>query len=333
MKGVRGKLSKPCLAGQYQNNIRKGTSPYATEQNDPNDSGCPDFGSAVSRIRLPDGTEKLFSWRYSDTAPQDSTPASFTEVSVPKITQEDTAALAKEFEDEFGITIVTRDQVPETYYNYHITQLDDEESIFSALLLLQAACRNYPKGMFRQVDLSTGKMKILLADDITDTSDTSVKSPPGIAVGTNLVLAASARLGRATVYHEINHILVSHMESRGGEEDLTVNFGALNPEGFVYGSNYKEENSVQYTPLDPEDTDYANTYFASDYGKTNENEDMSEMMGGLMGSVLPDDYCKGAHIQAKYRYLFGLFRKYFDTDGWDRQLTWEKRLDYLTGTA
>ena len=123
------------------------------------------------------------------------------------------------------------------------------------------------------------------------------------------------------------------IELSGGIKELTEDFYGTNPDHFEYANNYSDlDVSAEYTTLsDNCGEHFENVYFVSDYGKQNENEEMAEFMGDLLSGDIIPDYFESVHLQEKGSYIFGIIRKYFDTDNWPEKTTWEQRLEYAAG--
>ena len=118
----------------------------------------------------------------------------------------------------------------------------------------------------------------------------------------------------------------------GGIKELTEDFYSTNPDDFEYANNYNNAVTDEYTALSNNPGEhFENVYFVSDYGKQNENEEMAEFMGNLLSGDIIPDYYESVHLQEKGSYIFGIIRKYYDTEGWPKKNTWERRLGYAAG--
>ena len=282
------------------------------------------------------GKVTLLSLNLKAVSTADVQTLSLTPYEIPDITKEDTAALEKAVEDEFGIVVNSHDEVSYETYGYHVEHTDDELYIYNVLKMLQKVYRNYPEGIFRQIHSSSGSMIVNLTGAITGTSEEFIKEASGLAGLGELCIVADIRTTPSVIYHETTHLLYRFIDENGGNHELYTDFMSLNPEGFIYSCEYSEylEQTDEYTPLASDaKPPYDGVYFSTAYGKVNENEDIADLMGELMGNTTVPDYYESEHLQAKCRFFSGLLRKYFDTTGWDGRFSWEDRLDAVRFSA
>ena len=298
-------------------------------------------GTALSGSRLyftvsGAGKTELFRWNLSSVQPQVTPTRSESEYSLPEIRSEDIEAMRTALQDEFGIVLKLREEMEMTHFDYLSEPLTDDRLIYSAMFSLRNVLRMYPDGFFKQMSSDLGEpIRIELVDNITSLSGAGVRNPRAYASGNEglLVVCGGYNLSKQIIFHEIYHLIYHKIELSGGIKELTEDFYSTNPDHFGYANNYSDlDVSAEYTTLsDNCGEHFENVYFVSDYGKQNENEEMAEFMGDLLSGDIIPDYFESVHLQEKGSYIFGIIRKYFDTDNWPEKTTWERRLEYAAG--
>jgi hypothetical protein len=256
---------------------------------------------------------------------------------VIEITQETTEAYAKKLSEKFDIDIrlySSEDiEVPDVF-DYDISPESDYTNFYKVLSIIDKCYSNYPDGFFTQLYTSAVPLRVVLANSMIGNGDNTVTSAAGLVnsdeIGDYIYLSTfEGNTTADTVYHETAHVIYNKLCADGIFFDYQDQWDALNPPDFEYAYSYRMDDnpSNEYTGDNIyEDPDINNVYFVSSYSKTYLTEDIATMMGRLLGNETPETFFGGDHIQAKFKLLFEIIRKGFDTTGWPEETYWEMQL-------
>lgn len=321
-------------------NLHKGDGTVCRLDLPDNDESINVSGTALSGSSLyftvsGAGKTELYRWDLSSVQPQVTPTRSESEYSLPKISDEDIETMRTALQDEFGVVIKLREEMEMTHFYYLSEPLQDDQLIYSTMLSLRNLLRMYPDGFFKQMSSDKGEpIHIELVEGIRSTTGEGVGSPRAYASGQYglLVICGGYNFTKSVISHEIYHLIYHKIELSGGIKEVTEDFYSTNPDDFEYANNYNNAVTDEYTALSNNPGEhFENVYFVSDYGKQNENEEMAEFMGNLLSGDIIPDYYESVHLQEKGSYIFGIIRKYYDTEGWPKKNTWERRLGYAAG--
>ncbi len=259
-----------------------------------------------------------------------------TPYEVIEINQETTEAYAKKLSDKFDIDVrlySSEDvEVPDVF-DYDITPETEYIRFYKVLSLLDKCYSNYPEGFFTQLYQTAAPLRVILANSLIGTGENTVTTAAGLvnsdAIGDYVYLSTyEGNTSEDTIYHETAHVIYNKLCADGIFLEYQDQWDALNPPDFEYAYSYRMDDnpSNEYTGDNIyEDPDINNVYFVTAYSKTYLTEDIATMMGRLLWHEIPDRFFGGDHIQAKYKLLFEIIRKGFDTTGWPEQTFWEKQ--------
>ena len=245
----------------------------------------------------------------------------------------DLDSMIVDIETRFGVDVKIKDEIPRTIGQYLVIPESDDRQIYRSLQKLKESYAVFPDGFFRQMGENGSPMNIYLARDIRTDDGMSVASPTGLAwsgKGGGLMLISSEfRIGEGIIYHETAHCIHHYLESKGYTSAIIDQFTEYNPSDFQYYYSYRSGiSTTEYTPADENaGENYENVYYATEYAKTYLEEDIADLMRSLMGLDAVPDYFRSEHLQNKARYLFGLIRDVYDTEGWPEKTFWEQRID------
>lgn len=252
----------------------------------------------------------LLMWNTAALQPQKACLPAKKPYTLPDPTADDVEDLRKALQNEFGVTIALRDEIKTDCYGYHCTVLTNDRLIYSTLLDIRKTLRMYPKGFFGQLSSESGSpIHIELVEDIHNQSTAGVMAPRAFAVDQDglLVIGGGYNFSASIIFHEVYHLIYGKIIRASEASELLQAYYSLNPPGFSYVDEYASgKTTSEYTSFDENTGEhFENVYFASDYAKTNENEDVAELMGNLMGGDTVPEYYAGEHCSITAASVFG----------------------------
>ena len=283
-----------------------------------------------------DNFDHILFWDTTCTKPTTYSEG-HTPYEVIEVNQETTEAYAKKLSEKFDIDVRLYSsesiEVPDVF-DYDITPESDYNNFYRVLTLLDTCYSNYPDGFFTQLYTSAVPLRVILANSMIGTGENTVTTAAGLVnsdeIGDYVYLSTfEGNTSTDTIYHETAHVIYNKLCADGVFFEYQDQWDALNPPDFEYIYSYRADDnpSNEYTGDNIyEDPDIDKVYFVSSYSKTYMTEDIATMMGRLLWNDEPERFFGGEHIQAKFKLLFEIIRKGFDTTGWPEQTYWEKQL-------
>ena len=203
-------------------------------------------------------------------------------------------ARADGIEQKYGVKILMGNEVLnyDIESGYELLSIEDpkgyakeEQALLTDIVLnaIEESLEQYDKGFFDQFKNFAGEGGIcfVLVKELVNKGGSFMAAGEAAMDGSYNVITVDSNLYRNTVHHEIWHCVENIILANDPEAFTSEKWNALNPEGFVYSSNFENYTGTDYYKYcwDSEQaTDSNEVYFARIYGTVNALEDRATLV-------------------------------------------------------
>ena len=273
------------------------------------------------------GSTRLMFWDVSKGA--EGEDLYLEAVPEPSQAQQVLREKADAMEQRYGLTILLGAECATEFNSFTALQVDDYETVSTALDTLDAALSQYPEGFFRQLRYGNVQgIEIQLVGELTATDDQRLNGSYSAFVeeqwDKNLMVADVYTCYESSYYHEVSHIIDNFLFwdscQRSGAVFSEEGWMALNPVGFDYAYDYAAEFESFLTAEQE-------NFFIDTYSTVSPTEDRARVMEYAMMEHSGWVFDEKEGMLNKLEYYSQCIRDAFDTTLWPQILPWEQYLN------